>query len=94
MKFAAILALLLAACANDQIVPPPQTVTITHDVPVYPPDRLFSTTSGCNHPPQPEGQTVRDALDALIDERRAVDVCLGDRGALRQWKLDAQKGSK
>lgn len=85
-------ALLLAACAQpDQIVPPPQTVTIDHPVTVYPPDRLYSTTSGCNHAPPIAAGTVADAIGALIDERRAVDVCLGDRAAIRQWKAEASK---
>lgn len=89
MKYAALLALLLTACAQD--IPPPQTITVTKTVPVYPPDELYGINSGCQHAAARTDGTVRDLANALIDERTAVDVCLGDRAALRDWKAAVSK---
>jgi hypothetical protein len=84
MRYAAILALFLTACAAQNT--PPQTITITKTVPVFPPDALYSVDGGCDHGPTLTQGTVRDLANALIDERAAVDVCKGDRSALRDWK--------
>jgi hypothetical protein len=86
MKYAALLlVVLLGACAVTPQLPP-QTVTITKTVPVLPPDALYSVTGPCNHSPALSSGTVRDLANALIDERAAVDACLGDRAALRDWR--------
>lgn len=84
------LALFLTACGTAQTTPP-QTITITKTVPVYPPDALYSADGGCNHAPALTAGTVRDLANALIDERAAVDVCKGDRSALRDWKSEVGK---
>jgi len=80
----ALLACTLAACANTPMQP--KTVTIVKSVPAYPPDTLFAAAGGCNHAPAHAAGSVRDLANALIDERSAVSVCLGDRAALRQWE--------
>ena len=85
MRYAALLAALcLTACGTQQL--PPQTVTITKTVPVYPPVTLYSIDGPCNHAPARDSGTVRDLANALIDERSAVDACMGDRAALRTWR--------
>jgi hypothetical protein len=88
MKYGVLLTLLLTACAGE--TPPPQTVTITKTVNVVPPADLYSLASGCKHGDERTDGTVRDLANALIDERQAVDVCLGDRAALRNWANDAK----
>jgi hypothetical protein len=88
-----LLALLLGGCAAPSIVPP-QTVTITKIVPVYPPDNLYSEKSGCTRPPKVTAGTVRDALNSSIAKDAAITTCLGDRAALRQWELNSKAGSK
>jgi hypothetical protein len=94
MRYLAILALLLTACGTAQNLPPPQTVTITKTVPVYPPDSLYAEKSGCVAVPKLKAGTVRDALNSSISKDAALAVCLGDRAALRQWELDNKKGNK
>jgi hypothetical protein len=88
---AASLVVLLSACAAQQ---PQQikTVTVTKTVNVYPPDSLYGLTSGCRHSPSRKTGTVNDLADALISERAAVDVCLGDRAALRNWVKNSKTG--
>jgi hypothetical protein len=85
-KAALFLCVFLAACAVEPM--PPQTITITKTVPVYPPATLYSDGGGCDHGAAIEQGTVRDLANALIDERAAVDVCKGDRAALRKWRAD------
>jgi hypothetical protein len=75
---------MLSACAAQQL--PPQTVTVTVTKPVYPPDSLYSIAGPCAHSPSLETGTVRDLANALINERSALDSCLGDRAALREWR--------
>lgn len=80
---AAISVVLLSACAATP--PTIKTVTVTKTVNIYPPAPLYSETGGCRHSPPRRAGTVNDLADALISERAAVDVCLGDRAALRNW---------
>ena len=90
------LTLLLTACGTpgvSNLKTPVQTVTITKTVPVYPPDALYSADGACNHAAEKRG-SVRTLANDLIGERAAVDVCLGDRAALRQWKKENQAGGK
>lgn len=89
-KFIVLVTMALTGCASA-IQAPPQTITITKTVPVVPPASLYSVTGGCEHGATRNG-TVRDMANALIDERAAVDVCLGDRAALRNWADTVGKG--
>jgi len=75
----------LGGCASSAIQLPPKTVTITKTVPVYPPEALFSAEGGCSQIAVMTSGTVRDLANAMIDERASMDVCLGDRAALRSW---------
>lgn len=88
-----LLALLLSACAAQNL-PPPQTVTITNTVAVYPPDSLYAEKSKCAPVPKVTSGTVRDALNSSIAKDEAIKVCIGDRAALRQWEADNKKGNK
>lgn len=74
----------LAGCAVEPAIP--QTVTITKTEPVYPPATLYSATSPCAHSAPRTDGTMLDLANALIDERAALAVCLGDRAALREWR--------
>lgn len=87
-----IIAVSVALTACSSVPVPPETVTITKTVPVVPPANLYSLVSGCQHGAVRNEGTVRDLANALIDERAAVDVCLGDRAALRGWAIDVTKG--
>lgn len=88
MRYAALLiASLLAGCAPLQ---PSRTITIVKTVPVYPPTALYAEDSGCKHGPERASGTVRDMATSLIYERTAVDTCMGDRAALRQWVKDGK----
>lgn len=89
-----LLAFLLSACGSVQNLAPPQTVTITKTVPVYPPDSLYAEKSGCAAAPKLASGTVRDALNSSISKDAAIATCLGDRAAMRQWKADNKKGNK
>lgn len=81
----------LAACST--VPDTPQTVTIIKTVPVVPPENLYAVGGGCSHGPARDSGTVNDLANAFIAERAAIDVCLGDRAALRQWSVDVKKGA-
>jgi len=86
MRYALILALALSGCG--MLPTQLQTVTITKTVPVFPPSTLYGTDGGCKHGPMRTTGTVQNLADSLIIEREAIDTCLGDRAALRQWVRD------
>jgi hypothetical protein len=91
-KFVALLsALLMSACATST-QPTYKTVTVTKTINVYPPESLYSLSGACRHSPTRKSGTVNDLADALISERAAVDVCLGDRAALRNWVSNSKSG--
>lgn len=77
-----------ALCVGCTPPAPPGTVTVTKTVAVYPPASLYGPDDGCKHGAAHTTGTVADLAYALVDERAAVDVCLGDRAALRKWRAD------
>jgi hypothetical protein len=88
MKRIACLALCVALGGCATTMPPPQTVTITKTVPVYPPSSLYDDGPDCQHGTPQRKRTVQDLAEALAIERGSVDRCRADRAALRQWVQD------
>ncbi len=94
MRYALIAALFLTACAG-QPAAPPQTVTITKTVPVYPPDSLYSVSGACEKVATVrKTATVGDVFNDFIDEKALRADCVGDRQALRDWAATNKAGNK
>jgi hypothetical protein len=84
MRSSLVLLVLVITClAGCGTVPPPVPVVQI----LTPPDSLLQD---CVHAPRPDGVTVLDLAQGVVNERAVVETCdWSDKAALRAWKAGA-----